>query len=142
MLRLLHPVLPCALIVLLVGCGKTDRGYSNSPGAFQKLSYPEAIRKAKDEKKTVLIDFYADWCGPCKMLDRQTFSQAKVQQFLKDRTVAIKVNVDDNPNLAGQYRVSSIPCTVFVNGSGREIGRLVGFTPADRFLEEAGRLVN
>jgi thiol:disulfide interchange protein len=106
---------------------------------FQKLSHDKAIEKAKADKKVVMIDFYADWCGPCRQLEQKTFSEEKVQKFLNDKTVAIRVNVDDDPKLTAQYKVNAIPCIVFLDGNGKEIGRIIGFQPADKFIEEAGK---
>src|SRR5438105_2576829 len=122
MTRLVILLLPLAL--LAAGCG-------SEPGElFHKLSYDQALEKARADKKPVMIDFYADWCGPCKQLESETFSDAKVRQFLRDKTIALRVNIDDHPKLAQRHNVTGIPCLVFLDGDGKEMGRITGFEPA------------
>jgi thioredoxin 1 len=70
----------------------------------------------------VLIDFYADWCGPCRMLAPPL--ERAAGEFA-DRVKVVKVNVDEEPELAEQFRVESIPTLVFVHG-GEIIGRASG----------------
>ena len=73
----------------------------------------------------VLVDFWAPWCGPCRML-------APVMEQLADeqegKAKVVKVNVDDNPELAKQFQVYSIP-TVIAFKNGQETGRSVGLVP-------------
>jgi len=140
-------VLVLAIVVVPVACrgDEKDKKDTKEPAkltAFQKLNYDKAIEKAKSDKKIVMIDFYADWCSPCKQLDKDTFSEQKVQKFLTDKTVAIKINTDDNAKLVKEYKITGIPCIVFLNGEGKEVGRLVGFRPAEKFLEEADKIVS
>jgi thioredoxin 1 len=130
-----------ALVVFVEMRKDREPAETAPPAAFQKLDYETALDKARREKKVVMIDFSAKWCGPCRKLDKETFAEEKVQQFLINKTVAIKIDIDDNRKLAGNYQVSSIPCVVFIDGRGGEIGRLVGFRPAAAFLEEAGSFV-
>ncbi len=108
---------------------------------FQSLTHDQALEKARTEKKVVMIHFRADWCGPCKMLEQQTFFEDQVHQFLTEKIVAIKLDTDANDKLTRQYKVNAIPSMVFVDGDGKEVGRLVGFVPPLRFLEEAGKFI-
>ncbi len=84
-----------------------------------------AFRAAMEEKKTLVVDFYADWCGPCRMLapviDDISEEFAGEAQF-------VKINVDDNPDLAREYSIMSIPC-VMVFKDGKLAGKNLGFVP-------------
>ena len=72
-------------------------------------------------KKPVLVDFYADWCGPCKMLSPIIDQVAEENEDIK----VVKVNVDDAQDLAMKYQVMSIPTLVVIK-EGKEINRSVG----------------
>src|SRR5262249_44807650 len=95
-------LLPVLLVLSLASCSsnndpkKETTGEPNKETAFRALSLDRAVEAAKKENKIVLIDFYADWCQPCKMLDGLTFSDEKVKQFLKDKAVAIKINTEED----------------------------------------------
>ena len=76
-----------------------------------------------------LIDFYADWCGPCKALS-PVIDEIALERM--DITVG-KVNVDTERDLAEKYKVRSIPTMVIFKG-GKEIERMVGFLPKEEIL--------
>jgi thioredoxin-related protein len=73
-------------------------------------------------------------------MDAKTFKDQKVASFLKDKTVAIKIDVDDNEELAKKYNIKSIPCLVFLDGDGKETGRILGFHDTAAFLEKAEKI--
>ena len=75
--------------------------------------------------KPVLVDFWAPWCGPCKMLAPVV---EKVAGLLGDRVGFVKLNTDENPSIAGEYQVSGIPCLILFKG-GKAVDRIVGFVP-------------
>lgn len=92
---------------------------------FTKETY-EAVRAPG---VTALVDFYADWCGPCKMLAPLI---EELAGELTDVKVG-KVNVDENQDLAAEFGVMSIP-TVVALRDGKEVQRTVGFTSKAKLL--------
>ena len=84
--------------------------------------------------KKVLIDFYADWCGPCKRLSPIVDKVAKENTDVK----FVRIDVDNNKELANRYNVSSIPTLVVIE-NGKEINRSVGLIPEDSILTLIGK---
>jgi thioredoxin 1 len=88
------------------------------------------------KKGVVLVDFYADWCGPCRMM---TPVLEKVAQEVKGKAVIGKLDIDSAQKIAGQFQVTSIPTLILFN-DGKEVGRLVGLRDAatvKEFIEGA-----
>lgn len=81
--------------------------------------------------KPVLVDFWAEWCGPCQMLGPVIESLAEEYE---GRAVVGKVNTDEEQELAIRYRVMNIPTVLFFK-DGREIERRVGVMPPDAFVQ-------
>ena len=88
-----------------------------------------------------MINFYADWCLPCKELDAKTFTDPAVVSEL-DRFVRVKADLtvpsdETTKQLTQQYAILGVPTIVFLDASGSEVrdARLTGFEPADDFLQ-------
>ena len=94
---------------------------------INKNNFEEVVLK---NEKTVLIDFYADWCGPCKMV------APIVEEIAEENSDVIvgKINVDDEPELAVKFGVSSIP-SLFVIRDGQIKDSAIGYKPKEVLLE-------
>ena len=88
--------------------------------------------------KPVLLDFYADWCGPCKMLSPVL---SEIADEYADVIRVAKVNVDDEPELAMKFKVSSIPMLVLFK-DGRIVSTSVGYRPKGEILNELKLYMN
>lgn len=78
----------------------------------------------------VLVDFWAPWCGPCKMIAPVL---EELDQEIGDKLKIVKLNVDENPESAGRYGVMSIP-TLMLFKNGQPVDKIVGFQPKDALL--------
>ena len=106
---------------------------------MQEVSFKEVLEKAKKENKMVFMDVYAVWCGPCKIMDKTTFSDVSVATKFNKEFIAYKVNADDVDGRAivQKYRVSAYPTYLFFSPEGELINRLEGVFPAKLLMEEA-----
>jgi len=88
----------------------------------------EEFNNAVSSKKFALIDFYADWCGPCKKLGKELHDlEGKINDLEKQNFNLIKVNVDSSQELAELYKISSLP-TLKLFIDGQEVQELVGYS--------------
>ena len=82
------------------------------------INKEEFEKEVLGSKEPVLVDFYADWCGPCRML-------SPIMEEISKSTKVVKINVDQETELAEKYGVMSIPCVVAFK-NGKEINRSIG----------------
>ena len=100
--------------------------------------YDSALQQAKKEDKLVVIDFFATWCGPCRMMERTTFVDERVRRRMM-KFVPLKIDVDRQRDIAAKYGIQSMPTTAVVGSDGKPITGAIGYLDADRFLEVLSR---
>lgn len=94
-------------------------------------------KEVRDSKIPVLVDFYADWCGPCKML-APTFEELSSEY--EGKLKFAKLNTDHAQALAMEFSVSGIPCLILTN-KGDEVGRIVGYMSKQMLKEKIDGLL-
>ena len=95
---------------------------------FNDQTFNEEVLRSE---KPVLVDFFADWCGPCRMVS--PIVEELAGQF-EGKVVVGKLDVDASPKVAADYRVMSIP-TVILFEKGKEVARQVGFAGKDGYVK-------
>jgi thiol-disulfide isomerase/thioredoxin len=103
---------------------------------FSELSFEAASEQAAKSGKLVLVDFYTTWCGPCKMLDTNTWTDATVIQLLAQKTVALRVDAEKEVALAKRYNIQAYPSVLLIKPDGTEIDRLVGYKEPKAFIAD------
>lgn len=100
-------------------------------------TFAQAINAAKALQQPIFLDLYADWCYPCKKLERLTFSHPSIAKLL-DHYLVVKFNIDkpSGKRLVRRFRVRRFPTTLMLNADGKELERVVGYY-APRFFRPA-----
>lgn len=99
---------------------------------MQNIKSVDEFKKILSENKKVVVDFYAYWCGPCKMMSPM-FEAAATE--IKD-VVFVKLNVDELQSIAQEFEISSIP-TMILFKDGKLFEQSVGFMPKDKIVSFA-----
>lgn len=118
-------------VVILLGaaCGQVGGASAVAEGGG-KIDWMTELRpamaKAKETGRPIMIDFYATWCGPCKLLDAKTYSDDRVAAA-STNWLMVRIDVDKNQGLSQYYSINSIPTIVLLNAEGKEVRRETGF---------------
>jgi thiol:disulfide interchange protein len=145
--RFVLGVLPACAALLLGGCSRNvasapDTVVTSAPTSENVTPAPKpkkptatkiswqpsldaALAEAKKTQKPIMIDFFATWCPPCKMLDEKIYPSSAVVEEAQN-FVCVKVDVDKHADIARKYSVNGLPSLVFLNASGNEIHRQAG----------------
>jgi thiol-disulfide isomerase/thioredoxin len=112
--------------------------YWPTSSTLQWLDIDQAKALGASQRKPVLVDVYAEWCGPCKNMDNTVFPDDSVQRVLKSRYVLAKIDGDDpvlGDSLRKQLHIRAYPTYIVLTPTGRERKRHVGALPKDQFVQ-------
>ena len=139
------------MVIVAVGLGvaaftnqsqkeKTEISAENSSYGikFTGGTLEEAKALAKKEKKIIFIDAYASWCGPCKMLDKNTFSDKSVGTYFNDKFINLKIDCEkhaDGKMVARTYSVTAYPTLIWIDAEGNLIKKEIGYKTPEQLLK-------
>ena len=109
---------------------------SPTTGVRFERSFDEAMKKARNQHKPVMIDFWAEWCGWCHRLDKTTYVDPTVVKLLAQDFVATKIDTEGSPGearVAERFDVTSLPTILFVTPGGHQVLRVNGFQGPGKF---------
>ena len=126
-------------LVILVASGFSKTGETPETGSgiqFHNGTWNEALVLAKKENKLVFLDIYATWCGPCKKLKANTFSDKKVGDYFNATFINVELDGEkgEGAALAQKYGIRGYPTLLFINSDGEIVQGTAGYHNPDQFL--------
>lgn len=115
--------------------GQTNAVESNGIQFFQG-SWKELLAEAKKSNKPFFVDVYTTWCGPCKLMSKNTFTDENVGKYTGSNYLAYKIDAEKGEGIkvAENNKVRAYPTILFFDASGKRIGKEEGYMDAERFL--------
>ena len=111
-------------------------GFSQQNIKFEDSDFKTILAKAKTEKKLIFLDAYAAWCGPCKLMERNVFTDANVADYYNKNFINAHFDMEkgEGRELAAKYGIRSYPTLLFLNGEGEVVGKELGYLNTADFL--------
>ena len=106
-----------------------------SSESIKWYSYDEGMVLGRSEEKRIYINFHADWCVYCKVMEKKTFQNPAVISYLNKYFISIKIDTEKETKITYKYGVSALPDNWFLFKNGDIIGRRKGYIPPDLFIK-------
>lgn len=103
-------------------------------------NWKDALAKAKAEDKLLFVDAFAKWCGPCKAMAKNVFTQQKVGEYFNANFINLKLDMEeaDGVTFGHKYEVSAYPTLFFIDGEGKVVKKIVGGQQPDGLISAGG----
>ena len=137
-----NPAIMSGLLLVLLAASPASHGKEK-----EWLSFNKGLETAAKEKKSVLVDFYTDWCHWCKVMDEKTFKNKTVADKLRDRFVTVRIHAEDrnekvvyqnktfsNVELTQAFGIRGFPSLLFLDSAGGPITIIPGYVPPEEFI--------
>ena len=103
-----------AILALLLAClcESASAGAAEAADVFSRLSLSQAKEQAGQDKKLLLLDFTASWCPPCQKMERTTWEDQEVKDWIKQNALAVQIDVDQNSSDTRALQVEAMPTLI------------------------------
>ena len=138
------------VIIMILGLStsmkpnKNDESKNTTGINFYQRGWGYALEQAKSENKLIFLDIYATWCGPCKRLKANTFTNAEVGNLYNSNFINVALDGEKGEGLmlARKYGVRGYPTLLFVDQTGKVVARTAGYHDPDEFIELGKKVLN
>ena len=122
---------------------KKNRETSTSKIYFEDAKYQKVLDMAEAEQKPVFLDFYTDWCAPCRWLEKDAFHNEAAAKYFNANLISLKVNAEkgEGVDLAQKFKITAYPTVIYLKPNGQEISRHIGMTTASKLVGMARKSV-
>ncbi|TRX60184.1 DUF255 domain-containing protein [Fulvivirga sp. M361] len=104
---------------------------------FQQGTWKDILKKSRVENKLIFFDGYTTWCGPCKTMAKDVFTNDTIADFFNENFINVKFDMEkgEGIDLKKHYKVAAYPTYIYIDGNGNEIHRTVGSTSVEQFAK-------
>lgn len=109
---------------------------------FTKGKWQEILAKARAENKLIFVDFYAEWCGPCKFMSKNVFTDAEVAKYYNKNFISVKIDAEkEEPELVRALQIEAYPSLYYFNPEGKIINKNIGAMDKESFIAFGKKVV-
>lgn len=126
------------MIAIALMLGVSAMNAQNKGVDFRSGTLKELLAQAAKENKYLFVDVYAVWCGPCKQMANQVFTQEKVGDYFNKTFVNAKFDAEkgEGIQIAKKYNVTAYPTFLILDAQGNEVGKIIGGAGPDQFIQK------
>lgn len=127
------------LLILFFSPAVYSQAFAQGIHFEDSANFQSILAKAKAENKIIFVDFFTDWCGPCKRMAANVFTRPEVGEVFNANFINLKIDAEkgEGPELAKKYLVRAYPTMAFINYDGELMHNLVGSKTAEQLIQEA-----